>query len=156
MTVLDEERWYCYKDDLIFYAKENRWSDEISSSTTPVQIASGPPPPPVETYDVWIPIIWMAGILVAGFANGLVGILVLIAAAIYVHYNSRKFKIGGSRAFITLIFAIVGLPLYTWDLYKLKRQQETSPSPTLPIEQPMAPPLTAKSTPPTKFCRECG
>ncbi len=28
MTVLDEERWYCYKDDLIFFPKENLWSDD--------------------------------------------------------------------------------------------------------------------------------
>ncbi len=157
MNLLDEEeqRWYCFKDDLLYVGKDQHWSDEIRSSVTPVQIASGPPPPPVETYDVWIPIIWLAGILVTGFANGLIGILVLIAGAIYVHYNSRKFKVGGSRAIITLLFAIVGLPLYSWDLYKLKHQQETS-KPTLSTEQPTAPPLGAQSTPPTKFCRECG
>jgi len=27
MTILDEERLYCHKDDLLFYARENRWSD---------------------------------------------------------------------------------------------------------------------------------
>jgi hypothetical protein len=27
MRVLDEERWYCYKDDLVFYPKENRWAE---------------------------------------------------------------------------------------------------------------------------------
>lgn len=39
MTVLDEERWYCYKDDLIFFPKENLWSDDKDApvSHTPFQ-----------------------------------------------------------------------------------------------------------------------
>lgn len=40
MTALDEQRWYCYKDDLIFFPKENLWSDDQSApvpATTPAQ-----------------------------------------------------------------------------------------------------------------------
>jgi len=38
MTLLDqdEERWYCYDDDVIFYAKEERWSEKAFTSTRTV------------------------------------------------------------------------------------------------------------------------
>jgi rhomboid protease GluP len=39
MVMLDDERWYCYKDDLIFFPEENLWSDDKGApvSHTPFQ-----------------------------------------------------------------------------------------------------------------------
>lgn len=154
MTSLDDERSYCYKDDLILYTKEQRWSDETDSLPSSVgAVSTGPPAPPVGEFDVWIPILWLLGILFFGFIAWFIGIIVLISATIYVYYNSKKFNIGGGLTILTLLFAIVGLPLYSWDLYKLKQKQETTPAPPQPAPTP---PIRPESGQQTKFCRNCG
>jgi hypothetical protein len=43
MTVLDDERWYCYKDDLIFFPKEHRWSDGEEDTGPEVETPERPP-----------------------------------------------------------------------------------------------------------------
>jgi DNA/RNA endonuclease YhcR with UshA esterase domain len=35
MHLLDEKRWYCQKDDMLFFPKENRWSDEKRTTHKP-------------------------------------------------------------------------------------------------------------------------
>jgi predicted amidophosphoribosyltransferase len=36
MQLLDvyEQRWYCYKDDQLFYATENRWDERVTAQPT--------------------------------------------------------------------------------------------------------------------------
>jgi hypothetical protein len=144
----DEQRWYCYKDDIILYANRQRWNDEstISPGSTGA-VSTGPPPPPVGGFDVWIPILWLLGILFFGFVAWFISIILLIGATIYVYYNSKKFKIESGLAILTLLFAIIGLPLYAWDLYKLKQAQKTQ---TLPAQPVLAAPIQSEET---KLCR---
>jgi hypothetical protein len=35
MHLLDEKRWYCHKDDMLFFPKENRWSDDKRTTHGP-------------------------------------------------------------------------------------------------------------------------
>jgi hypothetical protein len=79
--------------------------------------------PPAREIDVWVPVVWLCGILITGIAFGLFALVLLVAAAVYVHYNSKKFGIGGDRAILTAIIAIIGLPLYANDLHKLRQMQ---------------------------------
>jgi hypothetical protein len=84
-----------------------------------------PAAPAVSSSDVWIPIVLLILIVALGFVAWWLGVAMLIFATFYVHVNSRKFGVGGGRAFVTLLVAIVGLPLYAHDLHKL-RQSQTS------------------------------
>jgi len=103
--------------------------------------------------------------IVLGLFSWIIGLLALIAATAYVHYNSRKFGIGGGRSIITLLFAIVGLPLYAYDLHKLRKAQQTGQLRTVSEPVSSATPSMMEQTqtgqvpaivPPTKFCSECG
>jgi len=67
-----------------------------------------------------------------------------MVAFIYVHYNSKKFKIGGERALLTLFLAVIGLPVYAHDLYKLKHLQDFKRAKSL-IESTI-----------TRICVNCG
>ena len=98
---------------------EEKATAQVSKEKTPPSFTA----PPVREIDVWIPILWLFGIIIAGIAFGLFALLVLIAAAIYVHYNSKKFGITGDRTIFTVIIAIVELPVYANDLRKLRRTQ---------------------------------
>ncbi len=157
MTLLDEERGYCYKDDLIYYVKELRWSDD-GPATSATKTEAGPPAPPVGTIDVWVPIVLLLAMLLLSYRIPFAGVGLFIVATLYVHYSSKKFKIGGGRAFVTLLFAIVGLPLFAYDLHKLKQHQRSPVSQPLASAGPM--PTVAKpaqvTVPEAKFCRECG
>jgi hypothetical protein len=43
MTLTDEEtqRWYCYKDDLLYYAKENRWGGPPKADIKRIKKSTG-------------------------------------------------------------------------------------------------------------------
>lgn len=122
----------------------------------------------VDEFAVWIPILWLVAILVGGIIFGILGGLVLlIAATMYVYYNSKKFGVGGSTWILVLIFAIVGLPWYAYELHRLQRaqkayQQVTMAEPAFrPADasiQQQTPIVTERPTavPATKFCRQCG
>jgi len=128
------------------------------------------PAPPVGESDVWFPVLLLVAMFVLGLFSWIIGLLALIAATAYVHYNSKKFGIQGGRSIITLLFAIVGLPLYAYDLYKLRKAQEAGQVRTIiePVSaagittpvQTSSIPIRERETPivvpPTKFCRECG
>jgi hypothetical protein len=94
----------------------------------------------VKTFDILAPILWLGALLFLSYAVWIAGItflewllgLVLVAAIMYVHYNSKKFQIRGGRAFCTFFFFFLGLPLYAYDLYALKKKQEKE----LPLTQP--------------------
>jgi hypothetical protein len=56
---VDEGRWYCSGDDLIFYAKENRWSDEAGATASVMEEKIAPKEVPTKIptpFDVWYPI----------------------------------------------------------------------------------------------------
>jgi hypothetical protein len=157
MKLLDEEkqRWYCYKDDDVYYAKEQRWGEYEAV----VPIVQKPPAPPVGELHVWVPILWLVGMFFLGFFFSWVGgLLGLIGATIYVHYDAKKYGVE-SHTVLTLLFAIIGLPLHANELHKLRKAQQTgqlgtSVEPTTPAPTPsVAPQASATST---KFCRHCG
>jgi len=122
----------------------------------------------VDEFAVWVPILWLVAILAGGYLFGIFGGLVLlVAATIYVYYNSKKFGVKGSRWLLTLILAIVGLPLYAYELHKLRKTQiahrqttlvEPALRPATASIQEQAPIMTERSTviPSMKFCRFCG
>jgi ribosomal protein L40E len=104
---------------------------------------------------------WLVGTIFLGFFSWVLGLLGLIGATIYVYYNAKKFGIGGSRAALTLLLAIVGLPLYAYDLHKLRKAQQTgqlreSVEPTTLATTPSVAQQASATSPPTKFCRNCG
>ena len=158
MHLLDEEaqRWYCCKDDKMYFAKEQRWA--------------------VGASDVWVPILWLVGILFLGILGFIysflyspapsllgwfLGLLGLIGATIYVYSSSKRFGIEGGRAIITFLFAIVGLPLYSYELHKLRKAQQAGlvrilVEPTAKPQQSVNGRQVADVVKPTKFCRECG
>jgi hypothetical protein len=109
----DKLTWFCRKDDTTFATQR------VQGTSRPV--------PPVGEFEVWIPVLWLVAIILLGYYLGLLGIVVLICATIYVHYNSKKFGIGGSKALITLLFAVIGLPLYAYDLHELRGRQASQP-----------------------------
>ena len=88
----------------------------------------------VTSNEVWIPILWLFGIIIAPFIGVIIlppilgiflGVIVLVCATIYVYKNSEKHGVKGDRTFLTLIFAIIGLPLYANDLHKLRQKQQS-------------------------------
>jgi hypothetical protein len=159
MKLLDEEkqRWYCYKDDEVYFAKEQRWAGHEAV----VPAVQKPPAPPVGELDVWVPIVWLVGTIFLGFFSWVLGLFGLIGATIYVYYDAKKFGIGASRAALTFLFAIIGLPLYAYDLHKLRKAQQTgqlgtSVEPTTPATTPSVAQEASATSPPTNFCRNCG
>jgi hypothetical protein len=88
------------------------------------------------------------------------GLLGLMGATIYVHYDAKKYGVE-SHAWLTLLFAIIGLPLHANELHKLRKAQQTGQVRTL--VEPTAKPQpsvngrqVADVVKPTKFCRGCG
>jgi len=124
--------------------------------------------PSVDDFAVWIPILWLIAILVGGAIFGILGGLVLlIVATIYVYYNSKKFGVGGSTWILVLIFAIVGLPWYAYELHRLQKAQKAYQQVTMaePAFRPAAasiqqqkPIVNERPTviPSMNFCRFCG
>jgi len=168
---------YCFKCDLL-----------LDSTGQPIAPRSGvvttrtpkPPAPPVGEFHVWAPILWLVAIILLGFISwisglwvvGMPGWVVLICAAVYVHYDAKKYGIE-SHALLTLLLAIIGLPLHANELHKLRKAQQTGQVQILKPErvEARAPDATVKPQPPvsgevagersditkpTKFCRKCG
>ena len=153
----------------MYYAKEQHWGKH-EAVVPVVPVVQKPPAPPVGELHVWVPILWLVGMFLLGFFFSWVGgLLGLIGATIYVHYDAKKYGVE-SQAVLTLLFAIIGLPLHANELHKLRRAQQTGQVPTLVAAD--APFVTAKPQPsvggnvvaedhddmakPTKFCRKCG
>ena len=119
-----------------------------------------PPAPPVGELDVWIPILWLVGMIFVGFLSWILGLLGLISAAIFVHYDAKKYGVE-SHAGLTLLFAIIGLPLHANELHKLRKAQQTGQvgtlvKPTPPAMTPSFAQQASAPSPSTKFCRNCG
>lgn len=163
------DRWYCRKDDELYFPKEQHWG--VYQAVVPaVPVVQKPPAPPVGEFAVWVPIVWLVGMIFLGlFFSWVGGLLGLVGATIYVHYDAKKYGVE-SQAALTLLLAIIGLPLYANELHKLRKAQQTGQVPTLVAAD--APSVTAKPQPsvsgnvvaedhgdktkPTKFCRKCG
>lgn len=150
------DRWYCYKDNEVYLAKEQRWGGQEPA----VPVVQKPPAPPVGEFHVWVPILWLVGMIFLGFFSWVLGLLGLIGATIYVHYDAKKYGVE-SQAVLTLLLAIIGLPLHANELHKLRKAQQTAQVQTL-VEPPAKPQPSindrqvAEVAKPTKFCRECG
>jgi ribosomal protein L40E len=152
---------YCFKCDLLLDSKGQPIASKIEPAAP---VALRPPAPPVGEFDVWIPVLLLVAMILLGSFQWLLGLFALIAATIYVHYNSKKFGIEGGRSIITLLIAVIGLPLYAYDLHKLRRAQQRGQLRTViePARPPMATgtgqqaPIAPTISPSTKFCRECG
>ena len=71
--------------------------------------------------NVWLPILWLIVLLASSLLLGLLGIVVLVLATVWVYKDSRKRKLGDSLWILTLLFAIVGLPLYAYRLHQLRK-----------------------------------
>jgi len=110
---------------------------------------------------VWTPIVFLGLMILLGWVFGWVlGLVLLLAATLYVHYDAKKYGVE-SHAWLTLLFAIIGLPLHANELHKLRKAQQTGQVRTL--VEPTAKPQpsvngrqVADVVKPTKFCRECG
>jgi hypothetical protein len=120
-----------------------------------------PPAPSVKRSDVWFPILFLVLVIFLGFLSPGLGVLTLIGATLYVYVDAKKYGIGSSRAIVTLLFSIIGLPLYAYDLHKLRKAQQTGQ--LLTLVEPTAKPQpsvngrqVADVVKPTKFCRVCG
>ena len=86
--------------------------------------------PNVHIFEIWIPILcWVSLVFFALFIAFLpyVGFLafvsVLISVTVYVRYDSKRFQIA-NRSFLVLVLFVVGLPLYSYDLYLLRDKQK--------------------------------
>lgn len=78
--------------------------------------------------DIWKPIIFLFLIVFMNLLHGALGLIALVAVTVWVHYNSKKFAaLGGSQidsrvlTALTLLLAIVGLPLYSYRLHELRK-----------------------------------
>lgn len=157
---------YCFKCDLLLDGTGQPLVPKIESKASEIK----PPAPPVGERDVWVPILWLVGMIFLGFFSWVLGLLGLIGAAIYVHYDAKKYGVE-SHAWLTLLFAIIGLPLHANELHKLRRAQQTGQVRTL--VEAGAPAATVEPQPSvsgrigaedhgdiakeaTKFCRKCG
>jgi hypothetical protein len=120
-----------------------------------------PPAPPVGEGAVWTPIVFLGLMILLGWVFGwILGLVLLLAATLYVHYDAKKHGVE-SHAWLTLLFAIIGLPLHANELHKLRKAQQAGLVRTL--AEPTAKPQpsvngrqVADVVKPTKFCRECG
>jgi ribosomal protein L40E len=119
-------------------------------------------PEPIRSVDVWVPLVWLAALLVVGVMAGLLfEAVAIVAGAIYVYYNSKKFGIRGWYWLLALVFALLGLPLYAYELNKLRKMQQTALAGTFaqPIISTATPSVTQEASATsslTKFCRNCG
>lgn len=71
--------------------------------------------------NVWLPILCLIVLLASSLFLGLLGFVVLVLATVWVYKDSRKRKLGDSSWILTLLFAIVGLPLYAYRLHQLRK-----------------------------------
>jgi ribosomal protein L40E len=151
---------YCPKCDVLLDSTGQpivpNYGTAANMSRAPKSLA-----PPVGEFDVWIPILLLVAMFFLGFLSFWLSVFALVGATLYVHSNSKKFGIGGGRAVITLLFSIIGLPLYAYDLHKLRKAQRTSQlerflEPTAPAATPSTAQQVPATSPPTKFCRHCG
>jgi hypothetical protein len=94
------------------------------SSSTPVVTGKSPTPAStgVSEFDVWKPILWLVVILFLGYLSplALMGLIILFFATIWVYRDSKKHGLSESLWIVTLLFAIVGLPLYAYRLHQLR------------------------------------
>jgi len=150
---------YCYKCDILLDSAGQLVATKTEEDTAHI---AKRPAPPVEESDVWVPILWLVGMIFLGVVSWILGLLGLIGATIYVYYNAKKFGIGGGGyAVITLLLAIIGLPVYAYELHKLRKNQQTGQvgtlvQPTVPTTTPSVAQQAPATSPPTKFCRACG
>jgi hypothetical protein len=94
------------------------------SSSTPIVTGESltPPSTGVSEFDVWKPILWLVVILFLGYLSplALMGLIMLFFATIWVYRDSKKHGLSESLWVVTLLFAIVGLPLYAYRLHQLR------------------------------------
>ena len=94
------------------------------SSSTPIITGESPSPPSIRVseFHVWIPILWLVVILFFGLLSpfALSALMVLPFATIWVYLDSKKHGLSESLWLVTLLFAIVGLPLYAYRLHQLR------------------------------------
>jgi predicted nucleic acid-binding Zn ribbon protein len=125
-----------------------------------------PPAPPVGEGAVWTPIVFLGLMILLGWVFGwILGLVLLLAATLYVHYDAKKYQVE-SHAWLTLLFAIIGLPLHANELHKLRKAQQTgqvrtlieagAPTATIKPQPLVSDSVVADVVKPTKFCRECG
>lgn len=135
LLLVDEEaqEWYCYKDDQVFWAAENRWQGPMVAQTDFPDADEAPPI--VTTREVWTPMILLVLIILASAFLAEIStppfdvygpVLLTVGAAICVHKSSQIFEIKGHRALITFLFAPIGLLLYACDLYELRELQAST------------------------------
>jgi len=77
---------------------------------------------------VWLPILWLILIVIAGFFFTVIGgVIALVAAAIWVNRDSKKYgvEVGEGLWALILLFAIVGLPLYAYRLHQFREKQKS-------------------------------
>ena len=92
-----------------------------------VEEAVGARPPIIQTEsrpqpNIATRFLWLFAILAAGFLFSWIGgAIVLILATIWVYYDSKKYGLDDSLWLITLLFAIVGLPLYAYRLHQISK-----------------------------------
>jgi len=111
------------KEDHLFCRSCGR---KITTEVTGGQIApSQPQPQPNE----WLPILWLILIVIASFLFPWIGgVIVLVAAAIWVEHTSKKYgvEVGEGLWALILLFAIVGLPLYAYRLHQFREKQKSN------------------------------
>jgi hypothetical protein len=78
--------------------------------------------------NVWLPILWLVVLLASSFLLGWLGVIVLILATVWVYKDSKNRKLGDSLWILTLLFAIVGLPLYAYRLHQLRKGHVFAPT----------------------------
>jgi hypothetical protein len=67
-----------------------------------------------------VPILWLMAIFAAGLIFGFVGgLIITVAATVWVYSDSKKQGVDESLWVVTLLFAIVGLPLYAYRLHQI-------------------------------------
>jgi hypothetical protein len=110
---------------------------------------------PVGELDVWTPIFYLGLMIFLGWVFGwILGVVLLVAAALYVHYDAKKYGIE-SHVWLTLLLAIVGLPLHANELHKLRKAQQAKKT-WAGTGAPAATEGLSGMEKPTKFCRRCG
>lgn len=105
---------------------------EPSTETSVSIMPSTPtlPPPEVKRYprvgdfEVWVPIAWLAAMLIGGYFHVGISIFVQILATIYVYYDSKHYGFGHSMWIVTLLLGVIGVALYAYRLHQLKMKQE--------------------------------
>jgi len=86
---------------------------ETGAEVIPAKASSQP--------NAWVPILWLVAILLGSLVFWLAGPVLLVIATIWVYFDSKKRGVGGSPWLVTLLFAIVGLPMYAYELHKVRK-----------------------------------